>query len=99
MRKYYSYDAETLEYTGEEEADPNQLEPGNYLLPAYATFTPPPEEIDKGQQCVYDAETDGWLVQAAPPPEAPAIDFKKQLDEIPDFNLLGHETIGDLFDA
>jgi hypothetical protein len=99
VRKFYNYDVETKEYTSEDEADPNPLEPGNYLLPAYATFKPPPEEIERGQQCIYDPEEDDWIVQPIPPPEPEPFDLAKRMKEIPEHNLLGFETIGDLFNA
>ena len=38
----YSYDPETGEYLGIEEAQESPLEPGVYLLPAHSTLLPPP---------------------------------------------------------
>ena len=40
----YSYHPQTREYLGIENAQQDQKQPGEYLLPAHATFTAPPEE-------------------------------------------------------
>ena len=40
----YNYDPETQVFTNSETVQENPLKPGNFLLPAHATFTEPPEE-------------------------------------------------------
>jgi hypothetical protein len=43
MKPAYCYAPDTGEFTAEITAQPSPLEPGNYLLPASATFDPPPK--------------------------------------------------------
>jgi len=93
VRKFYNYNSATREYTSEDEADPNPLVPGDYLLPAYATFKPPPETIEVGKQAIFDLENDEWVVQDIPPP---IIDLAANLREMDDDRF---DTIGDLFNA
>lgn len=67
--KIYHYDPETLEYTGESVADPSPLEPGVWLIPAYATTTVPDVEPNEGEILVY--ENDVWALKIR---EAPIIE-------------------------
>jgi hypothetical protein len=94
MLKVYSYNWATGEYIGSDIADPNPLEPGNYLLPAYSTDKEPPA-VEKGKRAVFDFEKQEWLVedQPAPPPEP----FDESFLKVPMNSLLGDTTIGDLF--
>ncbi|HET8685404.1 MAG TPA: hypothetical protein VFM18_01920, partial [Methanosarcina sp.] len=48
----YSYDKVTGELLGEEEADESPLCPGEFLVPAFSTLTPPPEAEDR-KKAVY----------------------------------------------
>jgi hypothetical protein len=97
MPKYYSFNWATREYIGEDEADPDPLTPGEWLLPAYSTFKAPPEEIGPDEQAVFDSETNEWKKEKLPPP--PPVEFEKKFAEIPVYSLVGDEMIGDLFDA
>lgn len=48
----WNYDRATGELIGQSVADPNPLEPGNWLLPAHSTATAPPER-QAGQAIVF----------------------------------------------
>lgn len=96
--KYYNYNWATREYIGEDDADPDPMQPGNFLLPAYATFFPPPPEVEPGHTVVFDPETNNWVSRKNPPAVASPKAFQQQLDAIP-HNLVGDETIGDLFNV
>ena len=93
--KYYSYNWATREYIGEDEADPDPKEPGNFIIPAYATFKAPPE-LEPGQRAFF--REDNWVTEIPPPPAADPNFFKQQLAAIPN-SLVGDETIGDLFNG
>lgn len=43
--KAYNYNQETLEYTGSTEADPDPMNEGGFLFPAFSTNIEPPEQI------------------------------------------------------
>ena len=53
--KVYHYSRETGEYTGMSEAQPNPLEPGQFLIPAFATIEEPPSP-DKGETVIHDGK-------------------------------------------
>jgi hypothetical protein len=56
----YCFSPVTGEYSGEEVAQPSPLEPGEYLLPANATFTKPPSG-DADEIAVWSGER--WIVR------------------------------------
>ena len=92
--KYYSYNWATGEYTGADEADPDPLQPGSFIIPAYSTTTAIPELLP-GNQAVFNKETGDWKVERIPvAPET----FRQHLAAIP-YSLVGDETIGDLFNG
>jgi hypothetical protein len=93
--RIYNYHFQTGEFTGEDDADPDLLEPGAFIIPAYATTKAPPE-LETGQRAVFDRERDDWVADSGPPPTP--LTFAEKLGQIP-FSLLGGETIGDLFDG
>lgn len=55
--KIYNYNPDNGIYLGEAEADESPLEPGVFLIPAYATETAPPELADK-QVAIFN--NDAW---------------------------------------
>lgn len=52
-------------YIGITEADESPLEPGVFLLPAFATFQNPPDAVE-GKQIVWNGE--GWELENIPEP-------------------------------
>lgn len=90
--KVYSYNWATGAYIGEGEADASPLQPGVWLVPAYATLKKPPE-AQPGKQAVYNKETDTWSLEPAPVQASPTPE--------PEGMLLVDDvmSIGDLFDA
>lgn len=75
----YHYDQVTGAFLNtSSEADEDQMEPGTFLVPAYATLLPPPSPPNpKLQQAVFDG--DAWSVQDKP--ATPMI--KKNIDGAP----------------
>lgn len=61
----FHFDPTTGEYLGTSAADESPLEPGIYLIPAYATEDEPPA-VAAGQRAVFDG---AWRVEAIPLPE------------------------------
>lgn len=59
--KIYNYDATTGELLGESEARPDPMEPGRWLVPAYATTVTPPE-AQAGQMRCFDGTA--WVFVA-----------------------------------
>ncbi len=66
--KIYNYHPETFEYLGESFADPNPLEPGNWLIPASSATFPPPEPIE-GKNRYF--ENGSWVYKDPPPEPKP----------------------------
>ena len=64
--KIFHYHPETGALLGEGTADPSPLEPGKWLVPAYATSEEPPIAEDD-EQVTWVA--DAWQVQSIPEPE------------------------------
>lgn len=52
----FHYSALTREYLGRDTADPDPLTPGNWLIPANATTTPPPANCTQGYALCFDGE-------------------------------------------
>lgn len=68
MKIIYNYDSESGRFLQESEADESPLEPGVYLIPAFATDIAPPSAPD-GQ---YAAFINGaWQLLDEPEPEIP----------------------------
>jgi len=64
----YHYHPETGVFLDSSEADKSPLEPGVFLVPAFATLTPPPA-CESGQQTVWHNEA--WSVEEIPQPPEP----------------------------
>lgn len=66
--KVYSYDRTTGAFLGEVDADQSPMEPGKFLVPAFATTKKPPA-ASGGQVPVFDRTKDKWkLIVVAPEP-------------------------------
>ena len=61
----HHYTADTHVYIASSEADESPLEPGVFLIPAYATEVEPPAILE-GQQAVFDGEA--WTLEGIPVP-------------------------------
>jgi len=59
--KIYNYHPDTKEYLGDSLANPNPLEPGNYLIPAHATPIPP---INTGKNQVAVFVNNEWVIKS-----------------------------------
>jgi hypothetical protein len=59
MKSIYNYSQFTGEYFGSSEADESPLEPGIFLIPAYATELPPPELTSENTMQVFIGE---WTI-------------------------------------
>lgn len=74
----YNYHPETKIYWGSEEAFPDPLEEGKFLIPAFSTTIAPPE-LREGEYAVFD--NDSWRVYSL------NVDFTGNLEDIrSDFN-------------
>ena len=60
--KIYHYDKQTRAYVGEDLADPNPLEEGEFLIPACATPIKPPE-VETDQVAVF-LDGGGWTIKS-----------------------------------
>ena len=98
MLKVYSFNWATREYNGEDVADPNPLEPGTWLMPAYSTTKEPPE-VAEGKRAVWDLEKEEWTIEDILPPKKELTTFKERYAAIPTYDLFGSQMIGDLFNG
>lgn len=64
----WHYHRDTGALIGPGTADPNPVEPSQWLIPAHATATPPPTPAANEEVVWQDG---GWVVRALPPPPAP----------------------------
>lgn len=69
--RIFNYD-EAGRFTVESEADPDPLEPGNWLLPARSTPKQPPATAH-GEYASFDPQLDDWVVKQIPQPDAEQI--------------------------
>jgi hypothetical protein len=65
----YNYRPDNHVYVGTSPADPDPLNPGNWLIPANATVIPVPNPVPPGQRAVFVG--DGWMLQNIPQPPTP----------------------------
>ncbi|MDK1493364.1 hypothetical protein QN219_25505 [Sinorhizobium sp. 7-81] len=73
----YNYDPNTLEYIGASEADESPLEPGVYLIPAYATETAPPADVPGYIFKWIDGEWMAEEIPKLPPVHMPALSSRQ----------------------
>ncbi len=66
----YHYDRDTFAYLGSSEARPSPLEPGKFLIPAYATELMPPSPA-QGQIATFNEQTGAWSLVPSAEPEEP----------------------------
>jgi len=66
--KIWHYDPHTRILIGQGKADASPLEPGVFLLPAFATSEPPPTEIP-GYKIIFDGAA--WALNEIPPSPEP----------------------------
>ena len=59
----YHFDRDTRQYMGAGLAEACQVEPGAYLVPAFATLKAPPAAVPSGQAAFFDFGADDWLVR------------------------------------
>jgi hypothetical protein len=90
--KIYNYHPETFEYLGEGYADPDPLEPGNWLIPASSATFPPPEPIE-GKNRHFE---NGTWVYKDPPPEPEK--YEQKLTYV-DKRSFAYPPIGEYLDA
>jgi hypothetical protein len=57
--KIYHYDPASFELIGQDDAEPNPLAPGEFLIPAHATNVPPPV-ARAFESPVFDPSTKQW---------------------------------------
>ena len=67
----YNYNPITFELTGSQGAQPSPLEPGVFLVPAFATAEVPPN-IPSGQKAVFNISTQAWTLQPISLSSAPS---------------------------
>ena len=93
--KIYNYHPETFKYLGESQADPNPLEPGQYLIPAHAT-TIEPLTAPLGKVAVFDEATQNWQLESTPDNTIPPNPY---FDSYQYKRLMAYPSIGDQLDA
>lgn len=68
----YCYDPDTLFFTGVSAADPSPLEPGVFLIPAFATEVAPPS-FSKGERAKFNETQKIWSVEKIPVAPKPTV--------------------------
>lgn len=63
----YHFDRATSQYLGAGQAEACQVEPGAYLVPAFATPKAPPASVPAGQAAFFDIDADDWAVRDLAP--------------------------------
>lgn len=103
----FNYDPATGAYTGGTPCEFCQRKPGDVLVPAWATKTPPPRDWDNAVNWPhYLAETDGWELRPLPatvvdptPDPAPPIEPLAELEARAEAHLLeAQRLLGELKD-
>lgn len=59
--KIHHFNSITRVYMGSADAEPDQMQPGEYLLPAFSTTKSPPT-VPTGFVAVFDADKGDWIV-------------------------------------
>lgn len=83
--KIYNYDRQTGVFLGASVAEPNPMEPGNFLVPAFSTAIAPPAAVGN-EKATFNAVKGRWAVVEAPAqtptptPELEAVTFEEKRD-------------------
>lgn len=60
--KIYNYHNQFGYFMNASEADESPLEPGVYLIPAFATEIAPPDDVPKDKVAIFDPESNEWFI-------------------------------------
>jgi hypothetical protein len=93
--KIYNYHPETYELVGDSFADPNPLEPGEYLIPAHATSIEP-LIAPPGKVVFFDESKQAWELKDIPEDTAPVNPFSESYQYK---RAMSYPLIGDQLDA
>lgn len=93
----YHYDRDTKEFLFQEDAVPNPVRKGSYLVPAFATQKRLPKEKEGYVRCF---ENDNWIYREVPKveekeeekPESITLTYKEK-------RIMEYPPIGDMIDA
>lgn len=93
---YYTYDPNNgFAYVAATEANPHPFRYGQFVLPANATFTAPPEEEEGHYRAFINGE---WQQALIPPEPEPVVPVDRNILEAPQ-TLFGGPTIGEVFNG
>lgn len=77
----HNYEASTGRYLSSGPADEDQLSPGEFHLPAFATFEQPPP-LHEGQEAFF--RSGGWVIEVIPEPVVEALPEEPAQERVED---------------